>query len=212
MADIVDPSTRSRMMASIGAKDTLPEKKVRRYLHALGLRYRLHGRSLPGRPDLVLPSFRTVIFVHGCFWHRHAGCRFATTPASNAEFWRRKFQTNIDRDAAKEASLSTAGWRVLTIWECETDNEESLERLFWEVVIRFWTDEIAEERGKVIPKHAWSAGVVRIERNESHGIKPSKPLPFHSLLDMGAVIEKVLLEHAIVLHSSRKMAKYTAPR
>ena len=134
MADTVDFATRSRMMAGIGPKDTMPEMRVRRYLHAVGLRFRLHDKRLPGRPDIVLPAFRTVIFVHGCFWHRHAQCRFATNPSSNADFWQVKFQQNIDRDAAKEAALCSAGWRVLVVWECETREEAALEKLFWRVV------------------------------------------------------------------------------
>jgi DNA mismatch endonuclease (patch repair protein) len=126
MSDIVDPATRSRMMASIRGRDTTPELVVRKSLHAAGLRFRLHGVGLPGRPDIVLPSRRVVIFVHGCFWHRHHGCRFATTPATRPEFWARKFEANQRRDTAAESSLRLDGWQVVTIWECETRDQTRL--------------------------------------------------------------------------------------
>jgi DNA mismatch endonuclease (patch repair protein) len=123
------------MMAGIRSKDTKPEMTVRRYLHARGFRYRLHARDLPGSPDLVLPKYRVAILVHGCFWHRHAGCRFATTPASNVERWNVKFQANMDRDARKLASLEEAGWRVIVVWECELrrDPADRLQRLAQEI-------------------------------------------------------------------------------
>jgi DNA mismatch endonuclease, patch repair protein len=133
MPDIVDALTRSRMMAAIGPKDTAPEMRVRRYLHALGLRFRIHDRRLPGKPDIVLPSLRAIIFVHGCFWHRHQGCRYATSPSSNIDFWERKFRRNVERDAAKTAALRAEGWRVHVVWECETQDELALENLFWRI-------------------------------------------------------------------------------
>jgi len=122
-------------MSGIRSKDTKPEMTVRRYLHARGFRYRLHARDLPGSPDLVLPRYRVAILVHGCFWHRHPGCRFATTPASNIEKWNAKFQTNVDRDARKLTSLQAAGWRVIVVWECElrSDPVERLQRLVSEI-------------------------------------------------------------------------------
>lgn len=128
LMDVVDASTRSRMMAGIRSKNTKPEMTVRKYLHAEGFRYRLHARSLPGSPDLVLPKYRTVIFVHGCFWHRHAGCRYTTMPASNASRWTEKFRANVERDCRNRAALETAGWRVVIIWECEL-RKDSLTRL-----------------------------------------------------------------------------------
>lgn len=118
MTDIVDGETRSRMMASIRGKNTKPELRVRHGLHRLGLRYRLHYRGLPGRPDLVLPRFRVALFVHGCYWHRHAGCRFASRPVQNAEWWNQKFAANVARDQRQIEALQKAGWRVLVIWEC----------------------------------------------------------------------------------------------
>jgi DNA mismatch endonuclease (patch repair protein) len=114
-------------MSGIRGTNTQPELRVRRHLHAAGLRYRLHMKGLPGRPDLVLPRFRTAVFVHGCFWHQHPGCRFATRPGTNAEFWQAKFATNRERDQRKEAELRVLGWRVEVVWECEGD--ERLEGL-----------------------------------------------------------------------------------
>lgn len=118
MPDIVDSATRSRMMAGIRSKDTKPELQVRKALHALGFRYRLHDRRLPGHPDLVLPRYRVAIFVHGCFWHRHEGCFHASTPATRAGFWAAKFEKNVQRDRQSRQALKEAGWRVLVVWEC----------------------------------------------------------------------------------------------
>lgn len=118
MVDVVDRVTRSGMMARIRGRDTKPEMTVRRSLHALGFRFRLHDRRLPGRPDLVLPRYHVAIFVHGCFWHRHEGCRFCTTPATRPEFWAEKFASNVARDAKQVESLIASGWRVAIIWEC----------------------------------------------------------------------------------------------
>lgn len=123
MTDVVDVATRSRMMSGIRGKDTKPELTVRKYLHQQGFRFRLHARHLPGVPDLVLPKYHTVIFVHGCFWHQHPECRYATTPKSNAEFWQRKFASNVNRDAEVLARLTADGWRVLVTWECEASED-----------------------------------------------------------------------------------------
>ncbi|MGO8058266.1 very short patch repair endonuclease [Rhizobium johnstonii] len=118
MPDIVDPRTRSRMMASVGSKDTKPELTLRQALYARGLRYRLHEKSLKGRPDLVFPKFKAAVLVHGCFWHRHVGCRYSTTPATRAEFWNAKFDANVALDADVFNTLIGDGWRVATVWEC----------------------------------------------------------------------------------------------
>ncbi|APL95570.1 DNA mismatch endonuclease Vsr [Sphingobium indicum] len=118
MVDIVDAATRSRMMAGIRGKDTGPEVTLRRAMHARGFRYRLHVRSMPGRPDLVFPRYKAVVFVHGCFWHRHEGCRYATSPATRSEFWAEKFATNLARDRNNEERLRAAGWRIAVVWEC----------------------------------------------------------------------------------------------
>ena len=124
MTDIVDKATRSRMMASITAKDTKPEHVLRRALHAHGFRFRLHVRGLPGTPDLVLRRYRAVCFVHGCFWHRHEGCSYATTPATRPEFWQAKFDDNVERDRRFKRRLLEAGWRVATVWECALQGDE----------------------------------------------------------------------------------------
>ena len=105
-------------MSAIRSRDTKPELVVRRFLHAQGFRYRLQVRDLPGCPDIVLPRHRTLIFVHGCFWHRHRNCRFAVLPKSNRPFWLAKLSGNVVRDARNSLKLRRAGWRVLTIWEC----------------------------------------------------------------------------------------------
>lgn len=119
MADVVDQATRSRMMASIKGTNTRPEIALRKALHALGLRFRLHDKRLPGRPDIVMPRWNTVIFIHGCFWHRHQGCRYATFPATRPEFWRQKFAENVARDQRNLEDLGAAGWRTYIVWECE---------------------------------------------------------------------------------------------
>lgn len=118
MADIVDRATRSKMMAGIKGVNTKPERDLRTALHARGFRYRLHAKNIVGRPDLVFPKYRAVVFVHGCFWHRHEGCRYATTPATRPEFWKAKFEANIARDERVEVGLVQSGWRVATVWEC----------------------------------------------------------------------------------------------
>lgn len=118
--------SRSDIMRAVKRAHTAPEMIVRQELHALGLRFRLHRRDLPGSPDIVLPRLRTVIFVHGCFWHRHPDCRYATTPKTRQQYWLPKFAANIERDARKEAQLQALGWRVLLVWECETKRREEL--------------------------------------------------------------------------------------
>ena len=117
MADVLSAEERSRLMSRIRGRDTGPEMIVRRGLHALGLRFRLQDRKLPGRPDLVLPKYRTAVFVHGCFWHAH-GCTLSKVPATRVEFWKRKLDANVARDRAAARALRDAGWRVLLVWEC----------------------------------------------------------------------------------------------
>ena len=121
-ADTVDRQTRSRNMAAIRSRDTKPEWRVRSALHRAGLRYRLQVRKLPGTPDLVFAKFRAAVFVHGCFWHRHQGCKNATTPSSNVDFWQEKFQRNMVRDANSFSALQRASWRVAVLWECAVRN------------------------------------------------------------------------------------------
>jgi DNA mismatch endonuclease (patch repair protein) len=113
-------------MSRVRSKNTKPEIKVRRAAHALGLRFRLHVQKLAGRPDLVFPKHRAVVFVHGCFWHRHPGCKKASFPKSREEFWQSKFDTNVQRDARIVSELANSGWRVVTIWECETKKDDLL--------------------------------------------------------------------------------------
>lgn len=118
MADVVDSKTRSRMMSGIRSKDTKPEMAVRRFLHGQGFRYRLHRRGLPGTPDLVFPKYKTVVFVHGCFWHGH-DCRYFRLPKTRTEFWSEKISGNRARDAKNEEALRASGWKVIVIHECE---------------------------------------------------------------------------------------------
>jgi DNA mismatch endonuclease (patch repair protein) len=113
-------------MSRVRGKDTSPEMRVRRIAHALGLRYRLHRRDLPGKPDLSFPKLRVALFVHGCFWHRHRDCRKAGDPKSREEYWQAKFAANIERDARAAKELTKLGWRVATIWECETKSPEQI--------------------------------------------------------------------------------------
>lgn len=119
MADFLTPEERSARMSRIRGKDTVPELALRRALHGMGFRYRLHGEGLPGRPDMVMRRHKAVVFVHGCFWHRHAGCKIAATPKSNIEFWSRKFEANVQRDKRNISDLTDLGWRVFVAWECE---------------------------------------------------------------------------------------------
>lgn len=134
------PEQRSRCMSAVKGKDTKPEMIVRKFLFSKGLRYRLHVRSLPGNPDIVLPKYKTVIAVNGCFWHGHEGCKNYRIPKSNVEFWKSKINTNKVRDLLNEVKLNGLGWRVLRIWECEIvrvqDRVQSLERLYNEIVGR----------------------------------------------------------------------------
>ena len=127
MADRISPARRSENMRAIKSKNTAPEKRVRSVAHRLGLRFRLHRRDLPGSPDLIFPGRGIVLFVHGCFWHRHENCPVATIPKTNTEYWSKKFRDNIKRDRENRKKLEESGWRVLIIWECETRKRESVE-------------------------------------------------------------------------------------
>ncbi len=132
--DIFSPEKRSLMMGRIRGRDTQPEMSVRRYLHRTGLRFKVNDKALPGRPDVVLPRYACVVFIHGCFWHRHIGCRFSTTPKSRFEFWHRKFCANKARDQRNGLELRRLRWRVLVIWGCEAVQPERLDELFWQIV------------------------------------------------------------------------------
>lgn len=125
MADVHSPEKRSYNMSRIRGKDTKPEEMVRKYLFSQGFRYRKNVAALPGKPDIVLPKYRTCIFVNGCFWHMHEGCRYFVWPKNNAEFWRNKILANKERDKKVKESLKEAGWRIITVWECELKGNHS---------------------------------------------------------------------------------------
>ena len=124
--DKLTPDQRSEVMSRVKGKDTTPELRVRRALHAMGYRFRLHRKDLPGKPDIVLPKYRLCLFVHGCFWHQHAGCKRATFPATNQAFWKQKLEKNRRRDESAMSALYKAGWQVCVIWECETKDQDAL--------------------------------------------------------------------------------------
>jgi len=124
MPDMFDPQKRSEIMAKVHSANTAPEIRIRKLLHSMGYRFRLQRRDLPGNPDIVLPKYKTVIFVHGCFWHGCPTCRHAKIrPTANAEYWNKKLDRTMDRDKSNKASLEHIGWQVLVIWECETRNK-----------------------------------------------------------------------------------------
>ena len=127
--DCFDVTTRRKVMQSVRSNDTKPELAVRSFLFRHGFRFRLHVKSLPGHPDIVLPKYKTVIEVRGCFWHRHPGCRQATMPSSNVEFWQKKFKRNVDRDRKTEKQLNELGWNLIVIWECELREDGFLKTL-----------------------------------------------------------------------------------
>jgi DNA mismatch endonuclease (patch repair protein) len=126
LVDRLTPARRSWLMSRVGSKNTTPEMRVRRAAHSMGLRFRLHRKDLPGRPDLVFPRYGVALFVHGCFWHRHPDCPKASTPKSRADYWQAKFDANVERDRRVVEELERMGWRVATIWECEAKQGERL--------------------------------------------------------------------------------------
>ena len=121
MTDTLSAERRSWNMSRIGSRNTAPEIRMRSLLHRAGFRFRLHAPGLPGKPDIVLRRYKAVVFVQGCFWHRHGGCRKATTPSTRPDFWQSKFNATIERDRRKTSELNAMGWRVLTVWECELE-------------------------------------------------------------------------------------------
>lgn len=137
MADNHTKDQRSYNMSRIRSNNTNPEKIVRSYLFSKGLRFRKNDKRYPGHPDIVLPKYNTIVFVHGCFWHRHEGCRYATTPSTNVEYWQRKFQTNAFRDKRDQEQLERMGWHVLIIWECQLKKDvrsDNLQKLYYSIV------------------------------------------------------------------------------
>lgn len=119
MVDTLSPKQRSRRMSLIRSSNTNPELAIRKAIHRLGLRYKLGNKDLPGKPDLVFPRHKVALFVHGCFWHQHEGCKVANMPKSNTAFWKAKFERNVARDVAVKTALEDLGWRVKVVWECE---------------------------------------------------------------------------------------------
>lgn len=129
MADVMTSEQRSRCMAAVKGKDTKPEMIVRKYLFSQGLRFRVQVRKLPGTPDIVLPKYKTAIFVNGCFWHGHEGCKYFRLPKSNVEFWKEKIERNIERDRESMQALLDLGWKVIRVWECELRNKANREAI-----------------------------------------------------------------------------------
>lgn len=143
MADKISPERRSLNMAAIKSRNTKPEIAVRKLLHASGFRFRLHRKDLPGRPDIVLPRYKTAVFVHGCFWHQHEGCKLASKPSSRQEYWKAKFDRNAERDKNSFRTLTELGWQVVVIWECE---------------VRKNADEVVQRLAKLLSDHHASSG------------------------------------------------------
>jgi len=127
--DIYNSKTRRSVMRAVKSQDTSPEKKVRQLLHRAGYRFSLHRKDLPGKPDLVFPSRKAIVFIHGCFWHQHQGCRRAKRPTSNIIYWNKKLNRNIERDKENLTALKSQGWQVYTIWECEVSDNEKIQKL-----------------------------------------------------------------------------------
>ena len=137
MADVHSKETRSYNMSQIKGKDTKPEVLVRKFLFSKGLRFRKNDKRYPGHPDIVLPKYKTVVFVHGCFWHLHDGCRYAVMPSSNIDFWEKKLYGNRDRDKRNQEALADLGWNVIVIWECQLKKdkrEKTLENLYNQII------------------------------------------------------------------------------
>lgn len=142
MADVLTPDQRSYNMSCIKNKNTKPEKIVRNFLFSKGLRYRKNDRRYPGHPDVVLPKYKTVVFVHGCFWHLHENCRYARLPKSNIDYWSKKLTKNEERDAREQAELRNMGWKVIVVWECELKKDkrqQTLDNLYKQITGRTFT-------------------------------------------------------------------------
>jgi DNA mismatch endonuclease (patch repair protein) len=155
--DTFPPEKRSDIMRRVHSTDTTPERKVRTLLHGLGYRFRLHRKDLPGKPDIVLPKRRAVVFVHGCFWHRHQDCPRASTPMSRQEYWLPKFRRTIERDIKNQEELRKSGWNVVVVWECEIRDLEKLRERMSELISKYTSNLqpsfspmaiAAEDRGK----------------------------------------------------------------
>lgn len=138
LADIFTKKKRSQIMASISGKETEPEILVRRFLFRQGFRFRKNVKTIPGKPDILLPKYQAIIFIHGCFWHGH-DCKKATRPTSNVEFWNRKIQGNMDRDKQVISDLKKLGWKVLTVWDCELKNKERFDNTMIKLIVNLKT-------------------------------------------------------------------------
>ena len=138
MADVHSKETRSYNMSKIKGKDTKPEEMVRKYLFSKGLRYRKNDKRYPGHPDIVLPKYKTIVFVHGCFWHLHENCKYARLPSSNVEFWKAKLSGNKSRDEKVKSELESEGWTVFTVWECELkrDKRENTLQILYDKIVK----------------------------------------------------------------------------
>jgi len=135
--DKLTSERRSWNMGRIHSGNTKPELAVRSLLHRMGYRFRLHRKDLPGKPDIIMPKYKAAVFVHGCFWHRHEGCKYSYTPKSRVHFWEEKFKSNVERDKKNQAELERLGWKVVVIWECELSNAESvINKLIWHIKMR----------------------------------------------------------------------------
>lgn len=134
MADIFSKIKRSEVMSKVTAKDTRPEVKVRKFLFSKGFRYRKNDKRFPGKPDIILPKYKTAIFVHGCFWHHHDNCRAAALPQTNCEFWKDKMETNVKRDRKNQKDLKELGWKIIIIWQCQIKNRELFEKTMKKVI------------------------------------------------------------------------------
>lgn len=140
MVDRFSKETRSHVMSRIRGKDTKPEMFVRSYLFSRGLHFRKNDRRYPGSPDVVLPKYNAVVFVHGCFWHHHEGCRYATMPKSNVEYWKKKLYGNVERDERNRKELEEMGWKVITVWECQLKKdkrERTLDELYAQIISEY---------------------------------------------------------------------------
>lgn len=145
MTDHLSSENRSKNMAAIKAKNTSPEIKVRRLLFSKGIRFRLHTKNLPGKPDITIKKYKTAIFVHGCFWHSHKGCNRSNIPKSNQEYWIKKISKNVERDEKNKFSLLEQGWKVFIIWECETKNQEKLSDKLDIIISQFYKNTVPME-------------------------------------------------------------------
>lgn len=149
MVDRLSVERRSWLMSRVSATDTSPEVRVRKVAHRMGLRFRLHRRTLPGKPDLIFPRYRVALFVHGCFWHRHPGCKKASTPKSRVDFWLQKFEANVRRDKIVRSDLESLGWHVVIIWECQTKELSEVEDVLSREVLKWG---VCRERGTSRPR------------------------------------------------------------